>query len=197
MRILQIIAPGLSPELTGDLDRVDAGRLPPCLLVAGAMDRAVMRAAERDGEFVARLAAERARLHVAQMVGIGWLAATDEARLLHDTAKVLRVAIATRCSNRDVPLEDEGQRGSTYQQWFEAPAELGYWSTKLESAIRELPVEQSEVLVMKIWGEMTFDEIATVLDISMNTVASRYRYALAKLRERMQPFEVQNEHAAK
>ena len=103
----------------------------------------------------------------------------------------------TRCSNRDVPLEDEGQRGSTYQQWFEAPAELGYWSTKLESAIRELPVEQSEVLVMKIWGEMTFDEIATVLDISMNTVASRYRYALAKLRERMQPFEVQNEHAAK
>jgi len=42
---------------------------------------------------------------------------------------------------------------------------------------------------------MTFDEIATVLDVSINTAASRYRYAIAKLRELMQPFEVQNEHA--
>ena len=115
-------------------------------------------------------------------MGVRWLAATDETWLLGDVAQMLTVTISTRRSNRDVPLEDEGQSGSTYQQWFEAPAELGYWSTKLESAIRELPVEQSEVLVMKIWGEMTFDEIATVLDISMNTVASRYRYALTTLR---------------
>jgi hypothetical protein len=56
--LLRIIEPGLSPELTGDLDGVNAGRLPPRLLVAGAMDGAVMRAAERDGEFVARFAAE-------------------------------------------------------------------------------------------------------------------------------------------
>jgi hypothetical protein len=56
--VLPIIEPGLSPELPGDLDGVDAGGLPPGLLVAGAMDGAVMRAAERDGEFVARFAAE-------------------------------------------------------------------------------------------------------------------------------------------
>jgi hypothetical protein len=60
--LLRIIEPGLSPQLTGDLDGVDAGRRPPGLLVAGAMDRAVMRAAERDGEFIAGLAAERPRL---------------------------------------------------------------------------------------------------------------------------------------
>jgi hypothetical protein len=65
--VLRIIEPSLSPELTGDLDGVDAGRLPPRLLVAGAMDRAVMRAAERDGEFIAHFAAERPRLHVAKM----------------------------------------------------------------------------------------------------------------------------------
>ena len=103
---MRIIKPGLPPEVAGDPNGIDAGRLPPGLLVASAMDRAVMRAAERDGEFVARLAAERARLHVAQMVGIGWLAATDEARLLHDTAKVLRVAIATRGSNGEDALVD-------------------------------------------------------------------------------------------
>ncbi len=101
----------------------------------------------------------------------------------------------TRRSNHDVPLAGEEEAGNARQRWFEAPAELGYWSAKLESAIQELPLEQSEVLTMKIWGELTFDEIATVLDISINTAASRYRYAIAKLRELMQPFEVQNEHA--
>ena len=60
--LLRIIKPGLPPELTGDLNGIDAGRLPPGLLVAGAMNRAVMRAAERDGEFVARFATERSRL---------------------------------------------------------------------------------------------------------------------------------------
>lgn len=108
----------------------------------------------------------------------------------------------TQRSGREVALNDEvAERGKrtarTGEGWFEAPAELSYWNSKLESAIRELPPEQSEVLVMRIWGEMKFDEIASVLDISINTVASRYRYALATLRERMQPFEVRNEHAAK
>jgi len=42
VRILRIIEPGLSPELTGGLDGVDAGRLPPGLLVARAMHRAMM-----------------------------------------------------------------------------------------------------------------------------------------------------------
>ena len=68
--ILRIIEPGLSPELAGDLDGVDAGRLPPGLLVAGAMDRAVMRAAERDGEFIACFAAQRTRLHKSNVMRI-------------------------------------------------------------------------------------------------------------------------------
>src|SRR5262245_20702654 len=66
----------------------------------------VMHAAERDREFIARFAAERSRLHVAQMMGIGWLAATDEARLLHDIAKVLPVAISPRDREREEALVD-------------------------------------------------------------------------------------------
>jgi RNA polymerase sigma-70 factor, ECF subfamily len=38
-------------------------------------------------------------------------------------------------------------------------------------------------MVLHLWGELTFAEIATVLDISSNTAASRYRYALTKLRD--------------
>jgi len=104
--LLRIIEPGLPPELPGDLNGVDADRLPPGLLVAGAMDRPVMRAAERDGEFVARFAAERPWLQVTKMMRIGLFAAADETRLLGNVAKVLPVTIATRYSNREDTLVD-------------------------------------------------------------------------------------------
>jgi RNA polymerase sigma-70 factor (ECF subfamily) len=53
----------------------------------------------------------------------------------------------------------------------------------LISALDGLPDEQREVLVMKIWNELTFAEIGIVLGISQNTAASRYRYALAALKK--------------
>jgi len=36
---------------------------------------------------------------------------------------------------------------------------------------------------MKVWNELTFADIATVLEISPNTAASRYRYALVALKK--------------
>jgi len=52
-------------------------------------------------------------------------------------------------------------------------------------ALRTLPTEQSEVVVLKIWEEMTFAEIAGVLEITPSTAASRYRYAMVKLADRL------------
>lgn len=53
---------------------------------------------------------------------------------------------------------------------------------RLERALRALPPEQREVLVLKIDGGLTFAEVAAALGVSPNTAASRYRYALDKLR---------------
>ncbi len=61
--------------------------------------------------------------------------------------------------------------------------ESGEAQQALVAAIRELPIEQREVLVMKIWNELTFAEIAAALGISQNTAASRYRYALGSLKK--------------
>jgi RNA polymerase sigma-70 factor, ECF subfamily len=52
-------------------------------------------------------------------------------------------------------------------------------------ALRQLPVQQREVVVLKIWETLTFAEIGQVLDISASTAASRYRYALEKLAKRL------------
>lgn len=54
-------------------------------------------------------------------------------------------------------------------------------NAKVQEALQRLPAEQAEVVILKIWEELTFQEIATVTGESLNTVASRYRYALAKL----------------
>jgi RNA polymerase sigma-70 factor (ECF subfamily) len=59
----------------------------------------------------------------------------------------------------------------------------------LAAAVERLPNEQREVVIMKIWNELTFAEIANILEISQNTAASRYRYALGALRKALQPHE--------
>jgi RNA polymerase sigma-70 factor (ECF subfamily) len=66
---------------------------------------------------------------------------------------------------------------------FDMPIEQDERRLAIEAALRGLPASQAEVLVMKVWGELTFPQIASALEISVNTVASRYRYALARLRE--------------
>ena len=66
----------------------------------------MMDAAERDREFVAGLAAERPRLHEAQMVRVRRLAAADEARLSGDISQVLPVAVAARGGDRENALVD-------------------------------------------------------------------------------------------
>jgi len=38
---------------------------------------------------------------------------------------------------------------------------------------------------MKVWAKLTFPQIAAALQIPLDTAASRYRYALAKLREQL------------
>ena len=64
----------------------------------------------------------------------------------------------------------------------EAPADMDEWRV-VEQALGQLPQEQRAVVVMKIWGRLTFPQIGQAADIPANTAASRYRYALQGLRE--------------
>jgi RNA polymerase sigma-70 factor (ECF subfamily) len=62
-------------------------------------------------------------------------------------------------------------------------------------ALRQLPAEQAEVVVLKIWEQMTFAEVGAVLEISPNTAASRYQYAMQKLSRRLAPVRAEAYHA--
>lgn len=52
----------------------------------------------------------------------------------------------------------------------------------LNQAISQLPYEQREVIVLHLQGNMRFTQIAKLRSTSVNTIRSRYRYGLEKLR---------------
>lgn len=85
-----------------------------------------------------------------------------------------------RDRSHEVALESDGG-------WLESPPGMEHLGLALESALRALPAEQREVIVLHVWGQMTFEEAAAALDISPSTAASRYRYGLDKLKERLKP----------
>src|SRR5262245_47057578 len=68
----------------------------------------MMDAAERHRELIACFATQGPRLQVAQVMGVGWLAATEEAGLLGDLAKVRLVAITAGSGNRERTFVDAG-----------------------------------------------------------------------------------------
>ena len=57
-------------------------------------------------------------------------------------------------------------------------------------ALDKLPAEQREVIVLHLQGDMKFRQIAEMLDISINTAQSRYRYGMEKLRQLLTKKEV-------
>ncbi len=67
--------------------------------------------------------------------------------------------------------------------WFEQDSPDDTLSKLASKAIEQIPQEQREVIVLKIWHNLTFEEIGELLSISQNTVAGRYRYGLAKLKK--------------
>lgn len=66
--------------------------------------------------------------------------------------------------------------------WFDVHPADAEFSAHLEALVKTLPAIQAEVIVLKMWGGLTFAEIAEALHVSQNTAASRYRYGIEALR---------------
>jgi RNA polymerase sigma-70 factor (ECF subfamily) len=81
-----------------------------------------------------------------------------------------------RGQSREVELDDA-------VLWLESPGASRETVLALQSALERLPREQREVVVLHVWGQLTFEETAAVVGTPPNTAASRYRYGIAKLKE--------------
>lgn len=69
--------------------------------------------------------------------------------------------------------------------WLSSAADDEYLRVRLESMLRKLPAEFAEVVVLHIWGEHTFQQIADMTGNKLATITSRYRYALQALRKEL------------
>ncbi len=67
-------------------------------------------------------------------------------------------------------------------RWFERGADLDQSEAEAMRRLAELPAAQREVIILKIWHDLTFEAIGSLLEISPNTAAGRYRYGLQKLK---------------
>ena len=67
--------------------------------------------------------------------------------------------------------------------WFYPEVEDRERNRLMQEAMCKLSDIYREVVTLKVWGEMTFAEIAQILEIPPNTAASRYRYGLEELRK--------------
>jgi RNA polymerase sigma-70 factor, ECF subfamily len=72
------------------------------------------------------------------------------------------------------------------RSWFEKTSGETRTERAAMRCLSELPVEQREVIVLKIWHNYTFEEIGELLETSPNTIAGRYRYGLQKLKLRLE-----------
>jgi len=69
------------------------------------------------------------------------------------------------------------------ESWFDTGVEDRELSKLIQDAMNRLSDEYREVITLKVWGDLTFAEIAEAVGIPANTAASRYRYGLAELRK--------------
>jgi RNA polymerase sigma-70 factor (ECF subfamily) len=70
-------------------------------------------------------------------------------------------------------------------EFFQPNPDQAYFQTEVVEALATLPIEQRAVVHLKLWEDLTFEQIAEALDIPANTAASRYRYAIDKMRGRL------------
>ena len=90
-----------------------------------------------------------------------------------------------RKKREETVVEEEKLQTTSNDAWFECSAYVDERRVLLERALKGLPEKFSEVIVMKIWGGRTFAEIGDILEISMNTEASRYRYGIEAVRKQL------------
>ncbi len=81
--------------------------------------------------------------------------------------------------------EQGGELVARPEPWLESALDDAYLRNNVENLLRTLPGVYAEVVVLHIWGEYTFFQIAEMVGCTPSTASSRFRYALDVLRRKL------------
>ncbi len=98
----------------------------------------------------------------------------------------VRNAAISQLRSRGRRTRHEERRASRRTDWFEARPDDLIDARTAQAALASLPPEESEVVVLRIWADMTLGEIADIVGQSVSTVFNRYQAALAGIRQRLE-----------
>jgi RNA polymerase sigma factor (sigma-70 family) len=90
---------------------------------------------------------------------------------------------ASRSSKRRIKREEAAAK--TSGSWFNATLDDRLDADEAARAMKQLPAEQRETIVARLWGGLSFDEIAQLTGSSTSTVHRWYQAGLNTLRERL------------
>jgi RNA polymerase sigma-70 factor (ECF subfamily) len=98
--------------------------------------------------------------------------------------RVVRNGALTTCRTEARRRRREGEVSSS-EAWF-AAADERLDAAEAARLLADLPLEQREVIVARVWGGLTFEEIARLMAGTLSTVHRRHQAGLAALKERLE-----------
>jgi len=99
--------------------------------------------------------------------------------------RAVRNTAINRLRSRRRRTHHERTRADAGPAWFDARADDPVDPAAIQGALARLPVEQREVVVLRTWAGMGFEEIAGTVGRPVSTVFGWYRAALTSLRATM------------
>jgi RNA polymerase sigma-70 factor (ECF subfamily) len=72
------------------------------------------------------------------------------------------------------------------REWFEPRADALIDAQTAEAALADLPPASREIVVLRIWSDLGFAQIADVMQMSLSTVHDRYVAALRQMRSALE-----------
>ena len=75
----------------------------------------------------------------------------------------------------------------THGRWFESGSEERLDAKKAQAILETLPSERREIVVLRIWGQLSFREIADIIEKSIPWVHREYGSALGMIKSRLEP----------
>ena len=99
--------------------------------------------------------------------------------------KVVRNGALTAARAERRRRQHESRAAARAPTWFAPDDGAGLDAEAAAAALRSLPAEQREALVARLWGGLTFEQIAALAGLSASAAHRHYHAGLAALRERL------------
>jgi len=99
--------------------------------------------------------------------------------------RVVRNRAINAARSRGRQSRRETAAAARREPWFESVSGDRLDAAAATDALKHLPIEQREAIVARLWGGLSFEEIARLSEMSLSKVYRSYQRGLAALRERL------------